>query len=73
MGYKLKTYSGAPKRFKKIGSSEKTYNGKVLSQTTLVYFYYTRKAAFTLLADLRLDVSRSRKLFEWAPPFSPRM
>ena len=32
-----------------------------------------RKAALSLMADLQLDVDRSRELLEWSPPFSPRM
>ena len=32
-----------------------------------------RKAAVSLMADLQLDVDRSRELLEWSPPFSPRM
>lgn len=32
-----------------------------------------RKAAVSLMADLQLDVDRSRELLEWSPPFSPKM
>jgi nucleoside-diphosphate-sugar epimerase len=58
---------------KLIGKKPKTVKLPVKLLWFICSILGKRKAAVSLLADLQLDVSRSRELLGWSPPFSPRM
>ena len=71
--YDLSTLEIVELMGKLIGKNPKTVKLPLKLLWCIFTILGKRKAAVSLMADLQLDVDRSRELLEWSPPFSPRM